>query len=93
MFSLQPGARQVFLPQIMPDDFVTSSATPLLLRPRAFLANARDLVDLKSSVAEQAPRYGEIEVPVTIISGDEIDKTVSTEIHSRPFVAACKAQG
>jgi pimeloyl-ACP methyl ester carboxylesterase len=59
----------------------------LLLRPREFLANARDLVTLKAAVAEQAPRYGEIKVPTTVISG-EIDKTVSTGIHSRPFVAA-----
>jgi len=86
----QSGARNVFLPQMMADDFVTSSATRLLLRPREFLANARDLVDLKAAVAEQAPRYGEIDVPVTIISGDENDKTVSTSIHSRPFAAAVK---
>jgi len=84
------GARKVFLPQAMPDDFVQSSATRLLLRPGEFLANARDLVDLKAAVAEQAPRYGEITMPVTIISGDENDKTVSTNIHSRPFAAAMK---
>jgi pimeloyl-ACP methyl ester carboxylesterase len=81
-----PGARSVFLPQTMPDGFVRSTATPLLLRPREFIANARDLVTLKASVAEQAPRYGEIKAPVTIITG-EADKTVSTSIHSRPFAA------
>ena len=86
----QSGARGVFLPQVMADDFVASSATRLLLRPREFLANAHDLVDLKEAVAEQAPRYGEIERPVTIISGDENDKTVSTNIHSRPFAATVK---
>jgi pimeloyl-ACP methyl ester carboxylesterase len=86
----QSGARGVFLPQMMGDDFVTRSATRLLLRPREFLANARELVDLKAAVAEQAPRYGEIEVPVTIISGDENDTTVSTSIHSRPFAAMVK---
>jgi pimeloyl-ACP methyl ester carboxylesterase len=84
------GARNVFLPQVMPGDFVTSSATWLLLRPREFLANARDLVDLRQAVAAQAPRYGEIDRPVTIISGDENDKTVSTNIHSRPFAATVK---
>lgn len=86
-FLAAPGARQVFLPQIMPDDFVEDSATPLLLRPRTFLANACDLITLKSSVAVQAPRYREIKAPTVVISGD-IDNTVSTEIHSRPFVAA-----
>jgi pimeloyl-ACP methyl ester carboxylesterase len=83
----EPGARTVFLPQPMPDDFIASTATTLLLRPREFLANARDLVTLKQAVAEQAPHYGDIKVPVTIIAGD-VDKTVSTAIHTLPFAAA-----
>src|SRR6185437_14069140 len=86
-FLAERGARAVFLPQIMPDDFVADTATPLLLRPREFLANARDLVRLKQAVTEQAPRYPEISAPTVVISGD-VDKTVSTKIHSRPFAAA-----
>ena len=86
-FLTERGAREVFLPQVMPNDFVASTATPLLLRPREFLANARDLVRLKQAVTEQAPRYGEISSPTVVISGD-VDKTVSTNIHSRPFAAA-----
>jgi pimeloyl-ACP methyl ester carboxylesterase len=81
------GARNVFLPQTMPDDFLRETATPLLLRPREFLANARDLVTLKAAVAAQAACYAEIKVPTVVISGD-VDKTVSTNIHSRPFAAA-----
>lgn len=87
LFLVRSGARNVFLPQIMPDGFVKATATPLLLRPRQFLVNARDLVSLKAAVAEQAPRYGEIGVPTTVISGDA-DKTVSTNIHSRAFATA-----
>jgi pimeloyl-ACP methyl ester carboxylesterase len=83
----EPGARSVFAPQTMPDGFVGNSATPLLLRPREFLANAWDLVTLKPAVAEQAPRYGNIKVPVVVITGDT-DATVSPRIHSRPFAAA-----
>jgi len=86
-FLVEPGARGVFLPQTMPDGFVARTATPLLLRPREFLANAWDLVTLKAAVAEQAPRYAEIEAPITILAGD-VDKTVSTNIHSRPLAAA-----
>ncbi len=86
-FLAEPGARNVFLPQIMPTNFVESTATLLLLRPREFLANAQDLVTLKAAVAEQAPRYGNIRVPVLVITGDA-DKTVSPTIHSRPFAAA-----
>ena len=86
-FLAEPGARGVFLPQIMPDGFVSNTATPLLLRPREFLANARDPVTLKVAVAEQAPRYPRISVPTVVITG-EIDKTVSTNRHSRPFAKA-----
>jgi len=42
---------------------------------------------LKAAVTEQAPRYGDIRLPVVVISGDA-DKTVSTSIHSRPFAQA-----
>jgi pimeloyl-ACP methyl ester carboxylesterase len=83
----EPGARGVFLPQLIPDGFVRDTATPLLLRPRAFIANARDLVTLKEAVREQSPRYADIKTPVVVISGDGADKTVSTNIHSRPFAA------
>lgn len=86
-FVAESGARNVFLPQTMPDGFVKDSATPLLLRPREFIANAYDLVTLKASVAAQVARYGEIKAPVTIIAG-EPDKTVKTDIHARPFAAA-----
>jgi pimeloyl-ACP methyl ester carboxylesterase len=79
--------RRVFLPQAMPENFVKETATLLLLRPREFLANARDLVTLKQAVAEQAPFYSAIKAPVTVIAGDA-DKTVSTSIHSRPFAAS-----
>jgi len=83
----EPAARSVFAPQTMPTGFVSHSATPLLLRPREFLANAWDLVTLKPAVAAQAPRYGNIKVPAVVIAGDT-DTTVSPNIHSRPFVAA-----
>jgi pimeloyl-ACP methyl ester carboxylesterase len=86
-FLAGPGARRVFLPQIMPGDFLSSSATLLLLRPREFLANARDLVTLKDAVAEQALRYGDIRVPTVVISGSA-DNSVTTNIHSRPFAKA-----
>jgi pimeloyl-ACP methyl ester carboxylesterase len=84
---MTPGARGVFAPQVMPDDFVDQTATALLLRPREFMANARDLVTLKQAVIEQSPRYGEIKIPVTIVAG-EADRTVFTDIHSRPFAKA-----
>ncbi len=89
LFVTEQGVRNVFLPQVVPENFVRDTATLLLLRPREFLANARDLVTLKEAVREQAPRYAEIKAPTVVISGD-VDKTVSTNIHSRPFAAAVR---
>jgi pimeloyl-ACP methyl ester carboxylesterase len=83
----ESAARAVFLPQIMPDSFLSDTATLLLLRPREFLANARDLVTLKAAVAEQAPRYPDIAVPTVVITG-AMDKTVSPSRHSRPLASA-----
>jgi pimeloyl-ACP methyl ester carboxylesterase len=85
-FLIGPGVRGAFLPQAAPEGYVENTATSLLLRPREFLANARDLVTLKAAVAEQAPHYAVIKAPITIITGDA-DKTVSTNIHSRPLAA------
>jgi pimeloyl-ACP methyl ester carboxylesterase len=82
----EPGARSVFAPQTMPEGFVKNSMTPLLLRPREFLANAWDLVTLKAAITEQAPRYPDIKIPMVTITGDG-DTTVSPDIHSRRFAA------
>ncbi|NVN88067.1 MAG: alpha/beta hydrolase [Rhodopseudomonas sp.] len=81
-----PSVRAVFQPQIMPEGYVETTATPLLLRPREFLANAWDLVTLKPAVREQSSRYADIKVPTVVIHGDA-DTTVSLRIHSRPFAA------
>jgi pimeloyl-ACP methyl ester carboxylesterase len=86
-FLAGPGARNAFLPQTMPENFVGDTATLLLLRPREFLANASDLVTLKAAVREQSPRYADIKAPTVVIAGDA-DKTVWPTIHSQPFAAA-----
>lgn len=84
---VEPGTRAVFLPQTMPRNYVKDAAISLVLRPREFLANAWDLVTLKAAIVTQAPRYAAIKVPTVVIHGDA-DKTVSLNIHARPFVAA-----
>lgn len=82
----EPGARSVFAPQIMPEDYVRRTAVMLVLRPREFLANAWDLVTLKAAVIEQAPRYAGITAPVVAITGNT-DNTVSPQIHSEHLAA------
>jgi len=85
----ESGSRSVFAPQAMPEGFVKDSATRLLRRPREFVANAWDLVTLRAAMAEQAPRYKDIAAPITIIAGN-VDKTVSTHIHSQPLAKTAK---
>jgi len=79
---LEQLSRAVFAPQAMPERYVERSALALLLRPSAFVANARDVAALYDNVVRQSPRYAEIAVPTVIITGD-IDTIVSPQIHSR----------
>ena len=79
--------RAAFAPQPMPDGYPERAALPLALRPDEFLANARDVADLKANVTLQAHRYGEIRVPAVIIAGGR-DTTVLPDIHSKALAAA-----
>lgn len=83
----EAGTRGVFQPQAMPPGYIRAAAIPLLLRPREFMANAHDLVTLKAAVAQQAPRYPEIDAPMAIVHGDA-DRTVYLDIHARALAAA-----
>jgi pimeloyl-ACP methyl ester carboxylesterase len=82
---LRPGARGVFVPQEMPDNYVRATALRLLIRPREFLANGHDMVTLKTSIDALRPHYPDIAAPTVIIHGDS-DRTVSIAIHGRAFV-------
>lgn len=79
---LDGAAQSVFAPETPPPDYVERAAVPLVLRPAEFAANAEDVRDLLAFVTAQAPRYGEIRVPTTIIHGDR-DTTVSLDLHAR----------
>lgn len=84
-FMLNTGVAGVFRPDTPPPDYVARTGVAMLLRPREFIANAQDLARLKEFVRAQAPRYGEIKVPVEIIAGDK-DPVVYTDVHSRAIV-------
>lgn len=77
-----PGAvASVFAPNPTPDAYIEATALPLVLRPAHYKANAEDVVDLKRHVAAQCARYGEIQTPTGVITGDR-DKIVYAHIHS-----------
>lgn len=71
----------VFAPNPAPVDYVRQASIPLVLRPRAFRANAIDVEGLFRHVSAAASRYGEISVPTVVVTGDS-DTVVYEEIHS-----------
>lgn len=79
--SMDSASACVFSPNEMPQAYLDDAAIALLLRPSAFRANAIDVAGLYDHVAATAPRYGEIDAPAIVISGDS-DTVVYEEIHS-----------
>jgi pimeloyl-ACP methyl ester carboxylesterase len=85
--TLMPGAiASVFSPQVPPSGFIDAAQISLVLRPQTFEANAQDMKNLLSYVQARQGTYGAIDMPTTIITGDQ-DTTVSTDIHARAFAA------
>jgi pimeloyl-ACP methyl ester carboxylesterase len=84
---LERGAREVFLPQEMPADYIDRAGIQLLLRPAEFVANAQDVAALKAFVTREAPHYRDLTMPTVVLTGDA-DRTVSPTLHSRAIAAA-----
>ena len=63
--------RRSFSPQAVPADYADAVAQSLGLRPAAFAYNARDIMALDDFLDEQSSYYGQISVPVVVITGDE----------------------
>ena len=79
---MKPTLGVVFAPQDPPAAYIERSRIPLVLRPRAFRANAEDVSGLYRFVVRQSRRYGAIRAPTAIVSGDA-DTIVWTNLHSR----------
>lgn len=78
---LADGVNSVFTPNDVPENYAISTAAQLVLRPRVFRNNARDVVKLNQHVKALQPRYREIKKPVIIITGNA-DDVVTPSIHS-----------
>jgi pimeloyl-ACP methyl ester carboxylesterase len=85
--ALPGGVRGAFMPQTLPPDYLKRSASWLLLRPHAFLANARDVAGLHAVLAVQSPRYSGLRMPTVVVSGDR-DRVVPPQRHAMAFAAA-----
>ena len=66
--------------------YLRRAAIRLVLRPKTFLANARDLALLESFIAAQVPRYVDLHSPTIIITGDH-DTMVSPKINACALAA------
>jgi len=71
----------VFAPNPAPRDYLERASIPLVLRPRAFRANAADVESLLGFATANAGPYPSITSPTVVISGDS-DTVVYEEIHS-----------
>jgi pimeloyl-ACP methyl ester carboxylesterase len=76
-----------FLPQLPPRDYRKRSAALLLLRPSTFLANARDMANLKRNLEPQPARYPGLSMPTLVMAGTA-DFIVAPQLHAVPFAAA-----
>ncbi len=77
----ESGARAAFDPEAVPASF-RSSPVPLAISSPRLMSNSEDLRRLHSELVRQAPRYGELNLPVAIVQGLG-DRTVTPEIHAR----------
>ena len=84
------GLGSAFLPQLPPRRYVKRTAALLLLRPATFLANARDVADLRAFHAKEAGRYATLAVPTVIMTGDR-DMVVAPRRHALAFAATAPA--
>lgn len=80
--AIMPAAiSRVFAPNPAPANYMQTSGTALVLRPRNFRANAIDVSRLEAYVARVAPRYPAIRSPAIVLTGNA-DTVVAEEIHS-----------
>jgi pimeloyl-ACP methyl ester carboxylesterase len=78
--------RNAFEPQPVPPDYIHRAAIRLVLRPKTFYSNTRDLALLEDFIAAQVRRYADLRTPTVIITGDR-DTMVSPEINARVLAA------
>jgi len=78
---LETGIVGVFHPEPAPETYLEDSAATLLFRPSEFRANSRDVTGLRSELAAQEGRYGELKMPITLYSGLR-DTVIKPELHA-----------
>lgn len=70
-WTAQQTLTEVFAPEDFPEDFLDRAGGALGLRPKAFVTASEDVVGADASIAAQAQRYRDLEVPGAILFGVE----------------------
>lgn len=74
----------IFEPQSAPPGYVDHIAPALSLRRATLRANARQVNNLRGHVAEMAPDYPRLRLPIEVVHGDA-DTIVPLTVHSLPL--------
>ena len=67
-FKKKAGAKSVFVPNSMPDNYLEDAGIELYVRPSSFIADTEDVVHLKPIVRKLEQRYHEINVPLIALT-------------------------
>ena len=80
------GLKKVFAPNPVPDGYRDHFGPELTLRRASQRASARQVLALSRHMAAQAPRYGELTLPIEVLHG-QADTVVDIGIHARALIA------
>jgi len=80
-------AAQAFSPDPVPADFGLKGGGMLALKPASFQSGVFEIAVANAEMQAQAPRYGEIQVPVAILYGHG-DYLLDPALHGRKTAAA-----
>lgn len=84
LYHLRGAAAHAFRPQPEAADYLDRARVPLALRPGALLANVEDLMGLPAALERQSPGYGDLRLPVLVVSGDA-DPLVRIDAQAGPL--------
>lgn len=87
LYYLRGAAARAFRPQDETEGYVERARSPLAIRPDALLHNVQDLIGLPAALGRMSPRYGSLNVPTTVVSGDA-DPMVRVEAQAEPLAQA-----
>ena len=71
----------IFAPASIPEGYIDHVGTGLSMRRKTLRGNARQVTSLRPYIVQISQRYGELDIPVEIVHGDQ-DVIVPLKIHS-----------